>query len=352
VALGTLGGALFLLHDQADGVSRGLGLKTILGGLTTLLDLRDRNPLTYPGLTPLVTAPLVLLACLGWWRGPAERGGGAAPGPLTQRERRTRVLWLLAWLVGFVMAHGAVLVDEPLNNARYQLHALAPIVILSAMGLRLLQQRAPLPWAGAVLALLLAAPWLHHASITALDFAVVHERRFVEQAAAALPPDCTVLEVLRDTPYNSPTPRFGRAGRYRRGPRVQTPVKAVVAARVPRLGPPNDVWVEPPAPPPDLGDPRQYLTDAGKQALANPPACLVFYAGAHCKPEPGRGGEHPVCEAIRSARPFERQQTSRIQTQRYDGAEYGHLIEPTDTLEFTLWRANTRANPAPWLQTR
>ena len=272
----TLGlGVPRLLADFGTQVGEGFGLQTLLSAIEVL---------SRPGynmlLNPVFTPPLLT--------GLAIYGGYA----LHQRGHKALLWFLLAWLMGFLVAHAYVVPASKYMQARYHLHLVVPYMLLvvaggDALAAWLAQPIAQRPkWAQwtegreslitrALLAYTLASPLIHLHAVRHVAFNDTEEWRFVHAQRDAIPAECTVLE-FRGTMAGS---RFERVG------------LASVAGERQRK------WTIQTIPMPREGEPP--LPDAIRELLAEPPECMYYYEGLPCfgdRPE----GEYiaPSCHAI------------------------------------------------------
>lgn len=338
----------------------------------------DYNPLTFWRLTP----PAWLLL-IGLGAGALLRGSWPA---LARSVGQLRGAWLLAWALGYILLHGVIRPEEPLNHARYQLHSLPAMALLAAAGL-LAWWRA---WQDgsrwqrlsvmAAAALCLLAPWLHAPAIADVAFVTMQERAFLERlrppeaANGGIPAGCTVLEVLRPSNLQrtSKIERVGRLALLQGGTAhlwttaniqawpdegVEPSGLGAAAAGAAPLARPNatqdagavlaNVGASVTAamqrtrePRPDLA----VLSARGRALLARPPACLAFYEGPECALAPGSSARHPACVEVLAAADWRLVAQKRHTTRIYDAPLVEHLRAPGDPLELRMWR---RVGPPP-----
>lgn len=343
--IGAVVGASALLRFalEHDDYARGAPQKLshVLMGAAELLFRADWNPLTFWRLTPPVWLPLVAAGALVLLR---------APWPsLTPGVARARAVWLLAWLVGFIVLHGVVVVDEPMNNARYQLHSLPAMAMLAGAGLTGLWWRPSAKrWALAALVAVLAAPWLAAPSIGDVDFDVMRERAFLEalrdDPSGVVPSGCQVIELIR-TRDGDMTSKLDRTA-LRIGAAPDRPPRW----RRVLLQPEPDADVSPASqrsvsaglhPPAGLGAPTGapliLLEDAAEQLRALD-GCVALYEGPECATSPGNRDRHPACQALLEAADWEVAKESRFVARVYDQSISQHLHRNGDEVVLRLWR--------------
>ncbi len=405
-----------LLRSDGAAVQEALGWHSVLGA-AQLLTWPSHNPLLFWRLTPPAwTALVVAGAVVLLYRPAALVGAFRAPSPTVDQEARRegdaesaltlrrRGLWLVAWTLGFIALHGVVVVDEPLNNARYQLHSLPAMALLGGVGLaaafaalragRLSADgaaaggvRAALPMALLVglAALLLLSPLLHLSGIQDVNFDVMRERAFLDRAAAPsapgapalLPQGCAVVEIMRPR-AGPPASKLDRVGtllaaepsrRWRRqeiqrfgefglvaadavpAARASTSletarrgVAASVAASAAASGP--AAKADPAHSPYRLEEVPEAasLSAAGRALLRDATGCLIFYEGPECSLRPGSAARHPACEEVLQSGPWQLLAEERFAARIYDRGLSWHLRDPADLVELRLWR---RSGPRP-----
>ncbi len=329
-----------LVASSGDAVQSAFGLETVMGALKLLFD-PDYNPLLFWRLTP---PPWLLLIVLG----AAALIAGPWPG-LPPSIARRRGLWLLGWLVGYIALHGVVIVDEPMNNARYQLHSLPAMALLAGAGwwaiwLALTARRQadqPAIWRfvaiGALTLLLLAAPWLHQGAITDVDFVTMRERAFLRRARALAPKGCTAIEVQRGRD-DGPTPRLPRVLR-RIGGHGDDHLhwRVVDIQRWLEAGDPDDANAANAANA-FSGAPVGTLSADGLALLAAPPSCMVYFEGVTCAVGPGLPGRDPTCAAVLASGKWGLLAEERFVARVYDSGLTEPFRRNGDDVALRLWR--------------
>ncbi len=371
-----------LMSQNSASVESALVWASVLGALELLLN-PDYNPLFFWRLTPPIWPVLIGIGVFALVRGPWRT--------LEPAIARRRGIWLVCWLFGYIALHGVVVVEEPMNNARYQLHSLPAMAMLAGAGLWALwsawSTKSPHHRAAAIGAALVcaAAPWLHQASIQDVGFATMQQRLFlremVETAAVdgRIPPGCTTIEVMRPL-LGPPVSKMQRAGRLAPGGApdgldeqlwqhadVQHWTEHPLGpdgrelAQGPGGGAPDAGAIQAGAAPPSgvqgaalanvgssiaashQGD-REHrpdlagISERGRALLARPPSCLVFFESAECALEPGSTKRHPACEEILASGRWQLIAERKTVTRIYDAPLMLHLRANGDPLELRMWR--------------
>ncbi len=401
---------LGLLRSDGEAVQEALGWHSVVGA-AQLLSWPSHNPLLFWRLTPpawtaLIVAGAVVLLRRPEALGAAFRGAAAAPAATASpdgdgasaRTLRRRGAWLVAWTLGFIVLHGVVVVAEPLNNARYQLHSLPAMALLGGVGLTAafaaLRTRLVSPggvgasgWRrllGVALgfslaALLLLSPLLHRAGIQDVDFDVMRERAFLDRAAkpsapgepALLPDGCAVVEVMRPR-AGPPASKLDRVGALlaaqppRRWRRLEVqrfaefgldaadaaPAAKVTAALASaRRGVAASVAASAAASAAAAGGDsgqlnhrREAVPEAamlsaeGRAQLRQARGCLLFYEGPECHLQASSAARHPACEEVLKSGPWQLVAEERFAARIYDRGLSWHLRDPDDRIELRLWR--------------
>jgi len=303
-----------LLGDFGPQVDEGLGLQTLLSAIKVLSRPRF-NTLLNPVFTPPL---LVALALAGGW-------------DLYRRGRRPLLWFLLAWLLGFLIAHAYVVPQSMYMQARYHLHLVVPFMLLAVCGIEaglawLAGPGEARPsWAGwtqgreglirsAALIWLLASPLIHLHAVRYTGLNDAEEWRFVHAQREAIPAECAILE------YRGATAgaRFRRVG-----------LSVVDGERDQR-------WTIHEIPMPGEGEAE--LPVAITELLEQPPACLYYYEGLTCfgnKPP----AEHlaPSCHAIPGYVELEEVAATGFDSVPYDdGLAFG--LGEVDHIELRLYR--------------
>lgn len=310
-----------LLSASKDAVSGAFEMSSIWSMLT--LPLRaDYNPILYFRLTPPIWFGLIVLGAalmllrpkLAIWRRPDED-------ELPTRIVQLRGLWLCGWLIGFIMLHGVVVVPEPMNNARYQLHSLPAMAMLAGLGWTALWQlgreRTGARLAAAAAGLIaLSAPWWMRPAIADVDFVTMRERAFLQESFALLPEGCEVLEVSAGRDGSEGHGRLPHVLRTIRGFRPTQPrwLAEVIDANHPEAG------------------------EKVRQALAKHPRCQAFYEGVACQPGPQLPGRRRVCSEVLAGGEWAMMAERSFATRIYDEGETAHLRADGDPIQLRLWR--------------
>lgn len=258
---------LVQFSEQVDG---GLSLETLQLAVTTFF-----KPAVNTLLNPMVTPPwLPILVVVGAI-------------VLVRSGQPRRALYLSGWLLGFYVVHSAVISHEPMMQARYHMHLITPSLFLGTFGLVAVWDRWP-RLRPLVMALLLAAPFLHLKFIRDTNFTVMAEYDFLQSQRNAIPEGCKVLEFIGVAPeggdwaYTDPMiPRIGE--RMHHG-ELGLRWDAIPATYTPK--------------PDEPGYPDLQLTRRAKEALASG-QCVVFYEGVVCTTHAPLGrARHPLCEQL------------------------------------------------------
>ena len=345
---------------------------TVFAVLSTFFSF-DYNPLTFWRLTPPAWLLLIGLGAVSLIR---------APWPsLAPTIARRRGIWLLCWMLGYILLHGVIRPEEPLNHARYQLHSLPAMALLAGAGLAAWWrtwrsgERWRLVVVASVAALCLASPWIHAPAIGDVAFVTMQEHAFLERMRDPTDPsggiaaDCTVLEVMRPSNQQviSKIERVGRLARREGGiahlwatanvqswPDGELTNGAGDQASTADM-PTNDDGSLPAGTQAALAniaasvaaskhrsdEPRPALaliSQRGREFLANPPACLYFYEGPECAGGPHATWRHPACREILASGSWQLVAEDHQITRIYDEPLVTHLRANGDPLELRMWR--------------
>lgn len=366
-----------LLSENTSSVASAATLDSI-GGALQMLFSPDYNPLFFWKLTPPAWPLLIAVGAIALIRGPWQT--------LEPSIARRRGIWLVCWLLGYIALHGVVVVEEPMNNARYHLHSLPAMAMLAGAGLWALWQR----WKDAgptlraavpvITAICITSPWLHQAAIQDVGFATMQQRLFLRdmvRTAAVdgrMPPGCTVIEVKRPL-ADVAVSKVRRAGRLAPGLRpdgedmhiwpqaevqgwpevAQHGGSIPVALRTidhPGGTAPERQAAAEPSTLANVGgsitanrdhDVEQFperalISERGRALLAHPPSCLVFFESAECALAPGSNERHPACREILASGRWQLLAERRTVTRIYDTSLMRHLRANGDPLELRMWR--------------
>ena len=282
-----------LLEAYGGEVSEGLGFRTLLSAMQVIVSPRF-NAL----LNPLFTPPgLTALAIYGAYE-------------LWKRGRRPLFYFLVAWLLGFLVAHAYVVPGSMYMQARYHLHLVVPYLLLAACGaeagLRWLaldasarpqwsRGREPLlRWAGLIYVLL--SPLIHLHGVRYTGFNDAQEWQWVHTLREEVPAECTVLE------YSGAHTglRFERVGAF---------VSAGVA---------QQRWQVVEIPMREEGE--DELTPEVRALLEAPPECLYWYEGLPCFGNKELDADKAAaCRAIEGWVELEEVASKAIESEPYDG---------------------------------
>ncbi|MCO4761299.1 MAG: hypothetical protein KC502_07335 [Myxococcales bacterium] len=324
-----------LLTHQMDSVSDGLVWSTLSNGLTVFFR-PDYNPLLAWALTPPVWTPLILWG--GW---------------LVYRQSPKRAGFLVAWLCGFIVAHGVVVPRNPAMNARYQLHALVPMALLAAPAARrfveLLWARGPAARSAAVgfVALLILSPWLHRPAIEDDSAFVQQERQFYDQLRTFAPHECSVIERFRPVEAVMATPRAPRvsshvstAGLSWASIPLSVETKEAIAADSLGAGGPSAVQ-------------SRWTTAQGrnKRRFAEAPArwnphvddalrsgCAIFMEGIECSRNPTGPERDPLCARVLATGKWRLVAERRFPMKAWDTNYASHLRRDGQPVVLRMWR--------------
>lgn len=339
-----------LVHDEGGAVSDGLSLRTLQEGWSLFLS-SDYNPLLFWRLTPPAWTVLIVL-------GSATLLGRRWPALQPEIALR-RGIWLVAWVVGFIVLHGAVLAPEPMNNARYQLHSLPAMAIAAGAGLwawwLAWRDEGKRRWlVAAVLSLCLGAPWLHREAIAETRFDVMQEWLFLRDLRdrgprdGSLPRGCTVVEILRprDGHAFSKLQRLGMRMGDRDGeqlwktPDIQRFTEAnalmVTSTGVARAA---QSMQNQTADRVEKHAEWSALSASGRQLLDRPPRCLAFYEGPECATGPGDTQRHPLCRQVLASGNWSLLAQTQVIAPIYDRGLTWHLRDHQDPINLRMWRA-------------
>ncbi|MEY3011347.1 MAG: hypothetical protein RIT45_82 [Pseudomonadota bacterium] len=304
-----------LLTRQTEAVHGALQPSVVEGALTLLLR-PDYDPLLFFRLTPPVWFPLIVAGAFAMV--------GLGEGSTEPQIARRRGLWLVGWLLGFIVLHGVVVVEEPLNNARYQLHSLPAMAMLAGVGFWRLWHRGGRARAMAAFCgvLALAAPWMHEAAIRDVDFVTQRERALLTAFRTEVPPECTMLEVYT-----------GRPDHEEPGAAEPPPSKvARPALRVRGFRTPKPAWQQ------RTLDGHRPLDDETRALLTKPPRCLLFFESVDCAVGPGQPGVRPTCREVLDAAHWEVLREDAFPARIYDEGLVHHLRAPGDPVRLRILR--------------
>lgn len=238
-----------------------------------------------------------------------------AGGVLTWRagERRL-VIYLVAWLLLFVVAHAVVV--QASMQPRYHMHLVVPFLLLAASAVTRLEARHR-RWLWASAAVLVVSPWLHVGFIRDVDYSELHEYAFVHRARDVVPSGCTVIEYtggLREVDER----RFSRIGTY------ATPGGA---QRFTTIGVFPDGQTAPGQPSLDT-------------LLRDPPRCLYLYEGLACSAWRGEGESYAAaCLALRERVHAQTVMEASARVRLYDMASEGVRPLSVERVPFRLSRS-------------
>lgn len=321
IAAVTVLGAYWLLRSNSDKVGEGLTLHTLVSAARVML-----NPGWNMLLNPVFTPPgLTLLAGLGavdLWR----------------RGNRGLFWFLIAWLLGFLVAHAYFVPMSKYMQARYHLHLIVPFMLLAACGVEaalrwLARNREQHAWlAGrrdqaiiaAMLAYVLASPLIHLHAVRHVDFNEVHEWRFVHSLRDTIPPQCTIIEYVGIGADS----RFDRVGSY-----VEAGIQHTswTVLEIPLPGIDADVEL------------TEFEMPADVRAMLDePPACLYWYDGLPCVAfKPPNQPTAYACQAIEGFVRLEQVAATSHASHPYDES-LGVGLGDRETIDLRLFRAHRR----------
>lgn len=308
----------------------------LLWGAEQLVFRADWNPLTFWRLTPPAWLPLILAGALIMWKSPWPT--------LSLRVARARGAWLIVWLVGFVALHGVVVVSEPMNNARYQLHSLPAMAMLAAAGaVGLWWHPRGRPWALAAAVPVVLAPWLHADSIRDVGYDVMRERAFLESLRddpnGPLPPDCQIIELMRSqsgeltSRFDNITMRVGATQSlpYWRRVVLQPEHSATSAGGEP-------TWTTVMTPGGEIRSAPLVLVPDAAARLGALKGCVAFYEGPECTVGPGDRRRHPACAEVLATADWQLAAEQRFAARIYDQGLSDHLHRNGEEIALRLWR--------------
>ncbi len=312
--------AWLLGSDQGDAVAAGLSLETLTSAVA-LLARPSHNPLLAWRWTPPMWTPLMLWGALTLWR-----------------QDRDRAVFLGCWLFGFVVAHGAVVPENPDMNARYQLHALAPMALLAAAGLQAMWRalaaepapelpRRPRRWAlvagVVVVGVLASAPLQHRDAIADTRGFLQRERALANRLRAVVPPRCVVLERLRPA-SGEREPRALRVARHvgSGGPTwtSMTLSSPAPAGDDPTRAPGESTW-----------------NPAVDAVLADPGRCVAFLENIACHGARVGPGRDPLCARLLRSAPWRQVAELRTPMLAWDSNHAGHLRADGEHVVLRIW---------------
>ncbi len=304
-----------LVTQQTAAVQGAMSFAVVVDAIGLLLR-PDYDPLLFFRLTPPVWFPLIVAGALAM----VALGQGSTDAKVS----RWRGLWLVGWLLGYIALHGVVIVDEPLNNARYQLHSLPAMAMLAGVGFWLLWQRGGRArWLAAFCGVLaLVAPWMHRDAIRDVDFITQQERAMLTEFRERAPTECTMLEVYT-----------GRSEHVMPGEIEHVPSKVARSAlRVRGLRTPKPAWVT------HTLDGHRPIDDETRTLLAKPPRCLLFFESVDCAVGPGQPGVRPTCRAVLDAAHWEPLEQRAFPARIYDEGLERHLRAAGDPVRLRILR--------------
>lgn len=241
-----------LLVHYRQNVGEGLSVDTLRHAASIFVDARY-NTLINPWMTPPPLPALAVVGAVTLWR----------------EGRRSRAVFLVAWLSTFFIVHSFIRPSTVAMQARYHLHLVSPFVLLAAAAT---PRVAALPRAAAaaLLAWLALSPLLHRGFIRDTDYTEMHEYAFLRRVRWRVDPSCTVLEfgpaVELPRPAHYLALRSQRMAMRLRGGAVYEP-RSLQIGMIPsdnRSTEASEVFA---------------LSDA---FVARPPPCLYYYESAAC----------------------------------------------------------------------
>lgn len=259
-----------LLVHYRQNVSEGLSVDTLRHAAAILVD-RRYNTLINPWMTPPPLPVLAVVGAVTLWR----------------EGRRSRAVFLVAWLSLFFVVHSFIRPSTVAMQARYHLHLVSPFALLAAASL---PRVAALPRAAAasLVAWLALSPFLHRNFIRDTDYTEMHEYAFLRRVRGRVDPSCAVLEF--GPAIELPRPEHTLALRSQRmAMRLRDGV--VYEPRSTQIGviPSDNRSTE--------ASEVFALSDA---FVARPPPCLYYYESAACTTHSATPGAlAQPCEEVR-----------------------------------------------------
>jgi hypothetical protein len=223
------------------------------------------------------------------------------------------VLWLSAWMLGFLIVHSVVI--APQMHPRYHLPLTIPLALLAARGLIALFAWKPrVGWAGVVY--LAFMPLMHASFIRDVDFTDLHEYAFVRRLRDKIPAGCRVIEYAGD---NLEDARFRRIGAMLEKGVLKQRWGSIAVVR----------------------EPGRPLDDSVRRELTNPTECTVVYRGLPCvgvkKPEQPLA---PECQALTDAAPLSPIDSEELSVRAYNSAALAGLARDQNRVTLSLDRAD------------
>lgn len=307
------GGIPWLLASFREQVSAGLSIETLITGIGVLFNPR-MNALINPVFTPPGLTALALVGAVDLWR----------------RGMRPLFWFLLAWLLGFLIAHAYVIPNSSYMQARYHLHLIVPYMLLAAAGIDaalrwLLAHRDQRAWlagrrylavVSALLAYVAASPIIHLHFIRNVAFNETREWLFVHSLRDSIPDQCNVIEYVGDRSEL----RFARVGAFTYAGVAGSRWQVSTLAKL------------------DRGDPLPAELLA---VFEDPSDCLYWYEGLACIDDSqGQGARVPACDAITGHLRLE-----PVAHTEFESAIYDAELEDLDSdarIGLTLYRASPR----------
>lgn len=249
-----------LLVHYRQNVGEGLSVETLRHAAMILVDARY-NTLVNPWMTPPPLPILAVVGALTLWR----------------EGRRTRAVFLVAWLATFFVVHSFIRPSTVAMQARYHLHLVSPLVLLAAAAT---PRVAALPRAavGALVAWLALSPFFHRGFIRDTDYIEMHEYAFLRRVRDRVDPSCAVLEF--GPAVDLPRPAYHLALRSQRM-LMRLRGGVVYEPRALQIGAiPSD----------NRSTEASEVFALSDELVARPPSCLYYYESAACTthgPSPG-----------------------------------------------------------------
>lgn len=281
-----------LLTKYSGSLAHGLSLQTLSNAVTIFFD-PELNTLVNPWITPPVVTALAGLGAVSLWR----------------RGEQARSIFLVTWLLGFFVVHSFVLPYHPAMQARYHMNLITPLILLAAAATpEVLSWRPLLRYA--VIAYLLAMPFVHRDFITDTGFNEMREFAFLTSLRDEIPEGCTVLE------YSG---RPGDGGENQFASRLRR-----IAARL-ASGEKGHRWNVLPAA--EVGATGETLSQEARAVLDDPPSCLFFYEGLTCASlrRPGEA-RASVCQQLLDRLELKPVASASFQSRIYDPVNAGYLL--------------------------